>query len=403
MKKIILSTLISSTALLATYSNNAYIYKDPRIMSMGGANVAAGGYSSSIFSNPAGLRGIPRSHGLEVELLNAGVSASTSFAEFAADLGDATADNDNNGDGTNNDSQVAAVGDVLNSYSGEHFHVDASNYTSISRNNINSAFTIGLLQSADFNFIPHGNGGTESLLEYYGRAYGGLILGFAKSFNALGGKLDVGIGTKYIYQQSFEGGVSISELIENDTFFTDHSNEAEYFGIDFGATYSFWQDGFLKPKLGVSILNLGLFNPGISGAEDIVDNYGKQVMTVNAGASISPSLPYLGTVVFAADYMDLTNTQEIRSYNFNNNEVTTSVENADLMKKLRLGASWRFIDNPLAMVTLNGGMYQGEYTAGLDAQLLFIKASLATYAEQISPIAGDFVDRRVMANIGFGW
>lgn len=399
MKKIILSTLISSTALLATYSSNAYIYKDPRIMSMGGANVAAGGFSSSVFSNPAGLRGIPRSHGLEVELLNAGVSASTSFAEFAQDLQDATSDSN----GTSNDSQVAAVGDVLNSYSGEHFHLDLSNYTSISRNNNSSAFSIGLLQSADFNFIPHGNGGTESLLEYYGRAYGGVILGFAKSFNALGGKLDIGIGTKYIYQQSFEGGVSISELIENDTFFTDHSNEAEYFGIDFGAIYSFWQDGALKPKIGMSILNVGFFNPGLSGAEDIVDNYGKQVMTLNAGASISPTIPYLGTIVLAADYMDLTNTQEIRSYNFSNNEVTTSAENADLMKKLRLGASWRFIDNPIAMVTLNGGMYQGEYTAGLDAQLLFIKASLATYAEQIAPASGDFVDRRVMANIGFGW
>jgi len=186
MKKIILSTLISSTALLATYSSNAYIYKDPRIMSMGGANVAAGGYSSSLFSNPAGLRSIPKSHGFEVELLNVGVSASTSFAEFATDLQDAidsSNNSDNNSDNTTSNSQVSAVGDVLNSYSGENFHLDVSNYTSISRNNKSTAFSIGLLQSADLNFIAHGNGGTESLLEYYARGYAGLVLGFAKSFN----------------------------------------------------------------------------------------------------------------------------------------------------------------------------------------------------------------------------
>jgi len=135
MKKIILSTILASTTLLATYSENAYVYKDPRIMGMGGTNVAIGGYSSSIFSNPAGLRAIPRSHGFEVELLNIGVSASANFLTFVQDIQQSLDDSD---------SPTEAIGNTLSDYSGEYFQIMASNYTSVSRNNEASAFSIGL-------------------------------------------------------------------------------------------------------------------------------------------------------------------------------------------------------------------------------------------------------------------
>ena len=53
---------------MAMYAENASLYKDPRIMGMGGANVAVGAYSTSVFSNPAGLTNIKKDHGFVVDL-----------------------------------------------------------------------------------------------------------------------------------------------------------------------------------------------------------------------------------------------------------------------------------------------------------------------------------------------
>lgn len=394
MKKTLLFSLCSASALMAGYSEHAYLYKDARIMGMGGANVAVGGYSTSVFHNPAGILNVKKSHGLEVELLGLGAQASADIQDFADDIDTAGSD-------------AQAVSDVLKKYSGDHFNLGVSNYSSITNNGDSFAWSVGLLAAGDANFIAHGNGGTSGLLETHSRGYGGVVAAVASSFENVGpGTLDVGIGVKYISQQSYEGGIGVSEIVDNQDdlgqYLQDkYERKSSGYGIDLGATYKLFPENYWHPAFGVSVLNIGDMK--------MDNNYGKQPMTVNLGASISPEVAFLEHFIFAVDYVDLLNANETRFYNFTQDAgVVTSVthqdfEETDFMKRLRLGVSAGIFDNSWFMMTLNGGLYQGNYTFGIDLQATIVKLGFATYAEEIGPEAGDLTDRRYMVNLGIGW
>ena len=53
--------------------------------------------------------------------------------------------------------------------------------------------------------------------------------------------------------------------------------------------------------------------------------------------------------------------------------------------------------------TLNVGMYQSAYTAGVELELFLIKLSVATYEEEVGTGNATNPDRRYMAKIGIGW
>ena len=139
MKKIISIALLgATTSLMAMYGESAYLYKDPRIMGMGGANVAVGGFSTSIFSNPAGLASIKKEHGIVVDLLGLGMSISgESLQDMADDIDAAETDDE--------------MTQLLSDFSGTNFHVGIDNYTAISKNSDAFAWTIGALGAADSN------------------------------------------------------------------------------------------------------------------------------------------------------------------------------------------------------------------------------------------------------------
>ncbi len=394
MKKLAFLTLFGASALMAGHSEHAYLYKDARIMGMGGANVAVGGYSTSVFHNPAGLANIKKSHGVEVELLGVSVTASEKMNDFGNDLSDAADTNSS-----------SAVADVLKQYSGEHFHLDVSNYSSVSYNGDAFAFSIGLLASGDVNMIAHGNGGTNDLVEVHARTYSGAVLGVAKRFDKVGaGSLELGVGVKYISQNSYEGGLGITEIIDNQDdlgkYLEDnYEKSGSGVGFDLGAIYEL--DGYWKPAFGLSLINIG----GL----DIDDAYGSQPMTLNIGASVSPEVAYLEHFRLAVDYVDLLNANKTYYYDFSvaAGEVTdvsrSEADDTDMIKRLRLGASLGLVDNFYFMSTLNVGLYQGNYTAGLDLQLAIFKIEAATYAEEIGPESGQLTDRRYIVGFGIGW
>ena len=393
MKKVILLSVCGASMLMAGFSEHAYLYKDSRIMGMGGANVAVGGYSSSVFQNPAGLRSIRVDHGLEVELLGLTLQGSQGIKDFADDL-----------DAADTDPELA---DVLKKYSGDHFNVNVNNYSSVSNNNEDYAWSIGILASVDANFFVHGNGGSNDLLETHSRGYGGLVAAYATSFPELGpGTLDVGISAKYIKQTSVEGGLGITELLDNKddlgNYLQDkYQKDASGWGVDLGIVYKLYPDNYFHPAFGLSVLNLG--DMGMD------DNYGRQPTTVNVGASISPELPFFEHFILAVDYVDLLNANETRFYDFTETGgVVTDVsytdfEESDFTKRLRLGVSAGIFDNSWFLTTLNAGLYQGNYTLGADIQATVFKFSAATYAEEIGPEAGDLTDRRYMFTLGIGW
>ena len=392
MKKIISIALLgATTSLMAMYGESAYLYKDPRIMGMGGANVAVGGFSTSIFSNPAGLASIKKEHGIVVDLLGLGMSISgESLQDMADDIDTAETDDE--------------MTQVLSDFSGTNFHVGIDNYTAISKNSDAFAWTIGALGAADINIMAHGNGSDNgALLESSSRAYGGLFLGVAKPYNTEIGLLDVGFSLKYISQRSYEGALTISELLDDTVDLADqmqekYETESTGIGFDIGVNYHPFQESSLNPVIGMSVLNIGSMS--------MDDSYGGQPMTVNLGISISPDVSFLNQLVLAIDYVDVFNANKIRMYDYNavdDSVVYTDYDESDYMKKLRVGLGIGLFDGWFMSTKLNGGMYQGAYTAGLDIELLLLKISVATYQEQLGSGSVDIPDRRYMAKLGFGW
>ena len=392
MRKIIsLALLGATTSLMAMYGETAYLYKDPRIMGMGGANVAVGGYSTSVFSNPAGLASIKKDHGIVVDLIGVGMSLS---GESVQDLVDDI-------DAADTDDEMTAL---LSKYSGTNFHIGFDNYTAISKNSDAFAWSIGLLGATDINIMTHGNGSDNGgMLETSSRAYGGVLLGVAKPYETEIGHLDVGFGIKYISQMSYEGAMTVSELLDGGDDIADqmqekYETESVGIGFDIGVNYHPFKESALKPVFGLSVLNIGSMSMN--------DSYGAQPMTVNVGASINPDFKYLNKFVLAVDYMDVFNANKIRMYDYNQNDNSvkyTDYDDSDFMKKLRVGLGLGLFDTWFMSTTLNAGLYQGAYTAGLDLQILLLKINVATYEEQLGSGGVDISDRRYMAKLAIGW
>ncbi|WP_457745084.1 conjugal transfer protein TraF [Sulfurimonas sp.] len=398
MKKLLpLSLLAFSTLIYADMSTQEFLYKDPRIMGMGGANVAIGGYSTAIFSNPAGLIKIKKSHGIEAEVLGLTISGSEKIKQFSDDLSNSS------------DSEII---NTVGKYSGDAFNATISNYTSFSYHAQNdTAYSFGLLASADMNFIPHENSGANGILESHSRVYGGIFLASAKKYKGispdildgvLSGDLTIGVTVKYVKQKSYEAGLDVGEVTEHkddivkylqDTYEVDNSG----FAFDVGTLYEF-DNKTWNPALGLSVMNIGSLD---------FDAYGAQPLSVNLGASLSPEISWSNSLKFAVDYVDLFNSQQARIRNYNPYRSQDQYDNADIgydvMNHLRLGTSLGLLDNSWFMATLNAGLYKGAYTAGIDMQLALIKLELATYQEQLGSTLGQLEDRRYVVGLGIGW
>ena len=396
MKKILtLGFLGATTSLMAMYAEQASLYKDPRVMSMGGANVAVGGYSSSVFSNPAGLLNIRKKDGFIVDLLSIDIAGSGEFKDFVDDIDEAS----------NAEDSTTATAEVLQKYSGDNFHQSSDLFMSVSKNSDAFAWTVGLLAASDINFMAHGNGSANAeLLETTSRVYGGVVFGVAKPYETDIGELDIGMSFKYISQKSYEGTLGISELTADDDedlgekFQNRYEKTSNGFGVDLGVIYKPYKDSYWHPAVGFSILNIGSMN--------MDDNYGSQPMTLNFGASITPEFKYVDKFVLAVDYVDALNANKLRVYNYNENGDTVSYTDYDtnsMIKHIHLGTSIGLFDSKWFSTTIRGGLYQGSYTAGLDLDLLILKLSVATYEEQVGDDKTDIADRRYMAKIAIGW
>lgn len=392
MKKIVsLGLLGATTSLMAIYGEHAYLYKDPRVMGMGGANVAVGGYSTSVFSNPAGLASIEKDHGIVVDLLGIGGSASAQFKDFKDDY------DDMQDEGLSDAEKTSATIELLEKYAGDHLHVGLDNYTAVSKNSDKFAWSVGAIGALDTNIVTHANGSIDGgFLSTSSRLYYGAILGIAKEYPTKVGRLDIGLSGKYITQKSYEGSLGVSALSSEDALEElqdTYEKESDGYGIDIGVKYYPFAGSFLNPTLGASILNIGDMS--------MDDNYGGQPMTVNVGMAISPKIKYINKFVLAVDYVDLLDANEVRVYEYSG--TYTDYSESDMMKRVRLGTSLGLYDSRFFSLTANGGYYQEAYTAGLDLQLLILKLNAATYQEQIGTGSIDITDRRYMLKAAIGW
>jgi len=390
MKKlsmIVVTGLTTLTVNTLQASELSSLYKDQRILAMGGANVASGGYSTSLFSNPAGIGKVSNEHGAIFELIGIQAGVSSESEALVTDLTDAI-----------DTEETSEILDVFSEYSGQTTHVDVSNYTSLTNNHGQFAWSVGLLAAVDANFTPHAN--SYNLLEVQSRAYGGLTTAMAYTFKPSElGDLTIGLGAKYIYQISYEGAITPSELVDYDNIADNLQDKMESDGngvaADLGAIYQF--NVAMKPSFGFSVLNIGDL--------DFDDSYGSQPMTVNVGMSIEPDLFFAKKTTISLDYVDLLNANTTRVYDISDGDTVTytDLEDTDAVKRTRFGISTLLYENSWSTFELAGGVYQGAYTAGMTFTALLFRVGFTTYQEQLGLTTGDQEDRRYNLNVSVGW
>ncbi|TEW52995.1 hypothetical protein [Psychromonas algicola] len=378
-------TAFSITSLQA--SELSYLYKDQRIMAAGGTNISTGGYSTSLFSNPAGIGKVSNEHGVVFELLGIQLGVSSDSEGLVTDLSDAI-----------DSEETSQILDVFADYSGQTTHIDASNYTSLTNKHEKLAWSFGVLSAVDANFTPHAN--SYNLLEVQARAYGGITSALSYDFQPSElGDLTVGLGAKYIYQISYEGSITPSELVNFDTIGDNLQDKMESNGsaiaADLGVIYQF--NVVTNPSIGLSILNIGDL--------DFDESYGSLPMTVNIGASIEPNIPYIKKTTVALDYVDVLNANQTRLYDLGDGDTATytDIEDTDVVKRVRFGVSTLLYENSWSTFELAGGVYQGAYTAGMTFTALIFKVGFTTYQEQLGLAYGDQEDRRYNLNVSIGW
>ncbi len=404
MKKVVWASALLSALAYSDIQVEEFLYKDPRVMGMGGASVAIGGYSTAVFSNPAGIINIKTSHGVEVDLLGITLTGSKDIQDLMDDI-----------DGVDTDN-TDEITDVIEKYSGKAFNANVSNYSSVSYHSEKGyAFSVGVLAGGDVNLIAHQNGGPNGLMEVHGRAFGGVVGAYAKQFDDLiPGSITFGGSMKYITQKSYDVGLDAGAMSKNkdnlDDYIQDNYEQSNSgFAIDLGAIYKV-PDEYLErahgladwnPEIGVSLMNLGSLS--------FDDAYGAQPITFNLGVAFSKEFEKIDRVRIGIDYIDL----------FNGNQALIGSKKVDgtyknykyvdgsysFSRHLRMGVSADLVDNRWAQVSVATGLYQGSLTFGIDMQLAIFKIQAATYEENMaggSDVDG-LKDRRYTVLFSTSW
>ena len=375
MKKIALTSLLSSTLMIAGTYEYPAVYKDTRIMGMGGTNVAVGGESAAMFYNPAGLSRLDPEDGIEVELFNINVGFSADTIDFIKAVSDAA--------------DETAMITALESYYGVNNHLTFNNYSSVAYRGEKFAWSIGVLGGLEGNFQAHGLSHPSGIIELNTIVTGALVAGLAYDINDY---IHVGTSLKVYEGVGVAQGFDYGDIdtIDGDTILNGGTFSAT--AVDLGVIYdleglsdivpfSLPYEEILHPAVGLSVMSIGSPEFG---------TYGSMPTTVNVGLSIEPEIPVFQNWVFAMDYIDL-----FKAYK--------DEYDGDVAKRIRLGGHVSLFDNQWVEAGLSLGMYNTSYTFGAELRLGIFDIAYATFAEEIGAYAGQNLDRRHQIMFNIGW
>jgi len=350
-------------------------------MGMGGAAIAVGGETDTLFYNPAGLSQIPDEEGMELNVIGVSAELGQDVIDFTDDLSDALDTKDLNGDGDEEDDQLRAVSNVFADYQGDNQHLRIADRMSYGQKFGPLGIGIAGLISFRFDGMTHQGLGSNGILEINSNTlYGGLV---GASFDitkdlALGGTV------KYLASESLVHNFTIAELINNNEDIDEYIQDellkrGSGMGIDLGAVYRLHYVPALRPSVGVSIMDIGDTSFGDAGS---------MPMTVNLGVAVSPDVPVFGALTAGLDYVDI---------------LGNNGQDSDIGKRLRFGVELNVLDKWYGGLSLRSGLYQGYPTFGADLRLLAMTVSYVFYAEEIGAYAGQDKDKRQMVMLNIGW
>ncbi len=385
MKKFVASILMVgfTSSLFAIGYEYPYIYKDPRVMGMGGAYTAVGGSALSVFYNPAGLSRIPREEGFEVNLLGVNAMVNQKLFSFMQDIQEASQVGDENNNGQVDDDRVRAINNVIAKYRGEELTFGVDTFLSIAKKGEKIGFALGGVGEVRTSLAMHQGFSSAGLITAEARTlYGGV---FGLSYD-LSNDLALGGGLKFLSAMSFSKSITSTELIDNQDDFGNYLlqeglKQGQGFGLDLGALYRLPSILGTDSRVGVSLTNI----PGIKagGALDIP-------MSLNLGASFTKfrDSAFLRNITLAFDYVGF---------------LIGNYPDPDIGKRIRMGTEVGLLKGRWGDLILRLGSYQGYLTAGAELRLLILRVVAATYGEEIGAYSGQHMSRRYVLSAFITW
>ncbi len=343
-----------------------YLYRDYRALGMGNAFNAVGGSFSSVFYNPAGLTNLKEEYGFYVNLLPVTASASTNIFGVADDFQRAIS--------SGTDTEII---NTIKKYRGEMIHAYLSLFPSIAIKRGKIAFGAGILVASKVNGILHHGGGSAGLYELESVGYGGPVIGFSYDRDE---KITFGGSLKYLFAGGVNETFRISEVTAPDFNVSNYTKYGSDFAIDLGLIYKLPENNNMKPRIGVSLMN-------------ITNVYVRDVinipMTANVGFALTSSRneKFLSEWTLGVDYVDL----------------FMAYKDKDILKRLRFGAEAVLVSGKAGSISVRGGLYGGQITAGVEFNIFIVTLAYTTYAEEIGARAFQEGSRRHLVYLNIGW
>ena len=300
----------------------------------GGVDIAVGGSSNSIFSNPSNLTTISVDE-LEIEPIDFSIALNRDTLKFLTEL---SSDSDN----------AKKVSELMKKNIGKTLSFRSNNFASIYKSYNNYSWLFGLQNDISGHFITHSGFGSIGAMESYIERYRSIVSSLSSSYN----NIDYGVNIRAIEKYLTIHNYSIGEMIENDSFTNYFDNKytkkEETIAIDTGVSYRL-KETSLDTKVALSILNIGDTSFG---------DIGSIPSTTNIGVSSK-----YNKILFGMDYIDLFGTEDDSSF-------TNSI---------RLGISRDFFDNSL---TFSSGILYESLTFGIDYHYSILDISISSYREK---------------------
>lgn len=226
-------------------------------------------------------------------------------------------------------------------------------------------FGLGFYADLDFSLAVH----RDPSFEILAVANAGAVAGYAHSF--FDNKLSIGFTVRPGYRGSAEADLGL-DIIGKD--FKQILGAGFGIGTDMGLMFTPFKKW--APTLGISIQDVGdtSFKPQeIAGVEpgETIPN----LQSTNVGFSIRPNYKKLYSLL-AFDFHGINRPDH-------------------LSKKIHLGAEVGFG----RWINMGVGLSQMQWTAGFTLNLMIVRLRMASYSEELGPIAGSNPDRRYIVQV----
>ena len=335
------------------------VYRSPYFLGRGDTGIAVADDEDAIFYNPAGLA------------QGTGIYKRTVLISPVIEVSKTTKDLAKQATSASSDDAIDTVKDNI----GKPAHIGVSNFTGL----ILRRAAVGVVASAHADFLAFDDPNSGGLQAVHASADETVGITFSLADKFFGDRLMLGSTIKYL--QRGRGDI-IAGAADVDTIRDKFKDTGNFIGVGTGigadVGMMFRGGGRLNPSMGLTINDVG--DTPIKPTKATTLDLGLR-QTVNAGVSIEPGTKY-SRIKFLLDYYDLVG----KTY-------------TDPRAQTHIGLELGVLD----AFGMTAGLNKGYPTAGLYADVYFLRLDFGMYGEEVGERIGTRPDQRYFFRLRMGF